>query len=119
MAARPQTLDDQALVVHVRDRGLVVLTGCGHAGLINTIRYAQKLTGVDHLHAVMGGFHLTGPLFEPLIDRTCDELAALDPDVVVPTHCTGWRAVHAMADRMPQAFIQNSVGTSIDLEATD
>lgn len=115
----PQTLDDQALVVHVRDRGLVVLTGCGHAGLINTIRYAQKLTGVDHLHAVMGGFHLTGPLFEPLIDRTCDELAALDPDVVVPTHCTGWRAVHAMADRMPQAFIQNSVGTSIDLEATD
>ena len=113
----PDTLDDQALVVHVRDKGLVVLTGCGHAGLINTIRYAQQLTAVDHLHAVMGGFHLTGPLFEPLIDPTTDALAEIDPDVIVPTHCTGWRAIHAIAERLPKAFVQNSVGTSIDLEA--
>ncbi|MGH4026397.1 MAG: MBL fold metallo-hydrolase, partial [Pseudonocardiaceae bacterium] len=57
----PLILDDQALVVHVRDRGLVVLTGCGHAGIVNITRYARALSGVAHVHAVLGGFHLSGP----------------------------------------------------------
>src|SRR5262249_26925428 len=60
----PLILDDQALIAHVAGRGLVVLTGCGHAGVVNICRYAQRLTGVDKLHAVIGGFHLSGPLFE-------------------------------------------------------
>jgi 7,8-dihydropterin-6-yl-methyl-4-(beta-D-ribofuranosyl)aminobenzene 5'-phosphate synthase len=63
----PLILDDQALIVHVAGRGLVVLTGCGHAGVINICRYAQHLTGIGQLHAVIGGFHLTRPLFEPII----------------------------------------------------
>ena len=114
----PLILDDQALIVHVRDLGLVVLTGCGHAGIVNIARYARRLTGVEDIHAVIGGFHLNGPLFAPVIAPTVDALAELAPQVIVPTHCTGWDASHAIANRLPDAFIQNSVGTRYELAAT-
>jgi 7,8-dihydropterin-6-yl-methyl-4-(beta-D-ribofuranosyl)aminobenzene 5'-phosphate synthase len=111
----PLVLDDQALIVNVAGRGLVVITGCGHAGVINIARYAQRLTGGQPLYALLGGFHLNGPLFEPLIPRVLDELAAMNPGVLVPAHCTGWRAQHAMSARFPAAFIPNTVGTSFGL----
>jgi len=111
----PLVLDDQALIVNVRDRGLVVITGCGHAGVVNIARYAERLTGGQPLYALIGGFHLGGPLFEPLIPRVLDDLAALDPGVLVPAHCTGWRARHAMSARFPAAYVPNSVGTSFSL----
>jgi len=113
----PLVLDDQAIILHVRDRGLVVMTGCGHAGIINTVRYAQRLTGVERIHAVIGGFHLNGPLYEALIPATCDALELLAPDVLVPSHCTGWRAMHRLGARFPDAFIPSSVGTRIQLQA--
>jgi 7,8-dihydropterin-6-yl-methyl-4-(beta-D-ribofuranosyl)aminobenzene 5'-phosphate synthase len=111
----PLILDDQALIANVAGKGLVVITGCGHAGVVNTCRYAQRLTGIDQLHAVIGGFHLNGPLFEPIIADTLDAFENLAPDVIVPTHCTGWKATHAFAHRFPDAFIQNSVGTTFQL----
>ncbi|MGI9006315.1 MAG: MBL fold metallo-hydrolase [Streptosporangiaceae bacterium] len=111
----PLVLDDQALIVHVAGRGLVVVTGCGHAGVVNICRYAQRLTGDLPLYAVIGGFHLNGPLFEPLIPRVLDDLSGLDPQFVVPAHCTGWRAGHAMAARFGPAYIPNSVGTRFTL----
>jgi len=111
----PLILDDQALVLNVRDRGLVVLTGCGHAGIVNIVRYARKLAGVDRVYAVIGGFHLGGALFEPIIPATCEALAEMAPDVIVPAHCTGWRATHALAATFPDAFIQSSVGTRFEL----
>jgi 7,8-dihydropterin-6-yl-methyl-4-(beta-D-ribofuranosyl)aminobenzene 5'-phosphate synthase len=111
----PLILDDQAAILNVRDKGIVVLTGCGHAGIVNIVRYAQKLTGVDKVYAVIGGFHLNGPLFEPIIPAVADSLAELGPQVIVPAHCTGWKAVHALAARFPDAFIQNSVGTRFEL----
>ena len=114
----PLVLDDQALIVHVRDKGLVVLTGCGHAGIVNIVRYAQRLTNVSKVHAVIGGFHLSGALFDPIVDVTVDALAGIAPDVIVPAHCTGLRAVRAVAARCPDAFIQNSVGTRFEFEAT-
>ena len=110
----PLILDDQALVANVRGHGLVVVTGCGHSGIVNILRYVRRLTGHDHIHAVIGGFHLGGPGFEPIIAPTCDALAELSPDHLVPCHCTGWRAIHAMAARFPDAFIQNSVGTRFE-----
>ena len=113
----PLILDDQALIANVAGLGLVVLTGCGHAGVINICRYAQRLTGVTKLHAVIGGFHLTGPLFEPIIGDTVDALEQLAPDVIVPAHCTGWKATHAIARRLPGAFIQNCVGTTFRFTA--
>jgi 7,8-dihydropterin-6-yl-methyl-4-(beta-D-ribofuranosyl)aminobenzene 5'-phosphate synthase len=107
-------LDDQALVAEVRGRGLVVITGCGHAGVVNTVRYVSRLTGSDRIHAVIGGFHLSGPRFEPLIGPTCDALAQLAPDFLVPAHCTGWKATHALAARFPRSFLQSSVGTRFE-----
>jgi 7,8-dihydropterin-6-yl-methyl-4-(beta-D-ribofuranosyl)aminobenzene 5'-phosphate synthase len=113
--ADPLVLDDQALILNVAGRGLVVITGCGHAGVINIARYAQRLTGGQPLYALLGGFHLNGPLFEPLIPRVLDELATMNPGVLVPAHCTGWRAQHAMSARFPDAFVPNAVGTSFHL----
>jgi 7,8-dihydropterin-6-yl-methyl-4-(beta-D-ribofuranosyl)aminobenzene 5'-phosphate synthase len=107
----PYIHDDQAVVVHVKHKGLVILTGCGHAGAINTIRQAQELTGVQKVHAVIGGFHLSGGLFEPIIPPTVAALKEMNPELIVPAHCTGWKAVHAIARALPHAFVQNSVGT--------
>ncbi len=107
----PLVLDDQALIVNVRGKGLVVITGCGHAGVVNISRYATRLTGDQPLFGLIGGFHLNGPLFEPLIPRILDDLAALAPATLIPAHCTGWRAQHAMAARFGEAYIPNAVGT--------
>jgi 7,8-dihydropterin-6-yl-methyl-4-(beta-D-ribofuranosyl)aminobenzene 5'-phosphate synthase len=111
----PLVLDDQGIVLKVRDQGLVVITGCGHAGVVNTTRYARALTGEDRLAAVIGGFHLNGPLFEPLIDRVCADLLEMRPSWIVPGHCTGWRAQHAMARAFGQSFVPNCVGTRLEL----
>lgn len=113
----PLILDDQALVAMLRGHGLVVLTGCGHSGIINILRYVRKLTGEDRIHAVLGGFHLGGRAFEPVIEPTCHALGEFSPDYLVPAHCTGWRATHALAAQFPEAFIQNSVGTRFEFAA--
>lgn len=111
----PLVLDDQALLVDVKDKGLLVITGCGHAGVVNICRYARRLTKDRPLHAVMGGFHLNGPTFEPLIPQVLTDLADMAPEVIVPAHCTGWRAQHAIGARFGEAFVPNSVGTSFVL----
>ncbi|MBT8226542.1 MAG: MBL fold metallo-hydrolase [Dactylosporangium sp.] len=113
----PLLLDDQAVVVHVRDRGLVVLTGCGHAGAINTVHHARRLSGVDRLHALLGGLHLSGRAFEPVIAPTLDALRGLAPDLVVPAHCTGLAAQHRLASALPAAFVPSVVGSSYILSA--
>lgn len=112
----PLIHDDQAVVMHVKDKGLVILTGCGHAGAINTIRHAQELTGIQKVYAVLGGFHLTGALFEPIIPPTIAALKELNPKLIVPAHCTGWKATHALARELPEAFVPNSVGTRFVLQ---
>ncbi len=113
--ADPLILDDQALIVSLGDRGLVILSGCGHAGIVNTVRYARKLTGQDAVAAIVGGFHLSGPMFEPIIEPTVAALDAFSPSLLVPAHCTGWRAVHRLAARFPDAFVMSTVGTTITL----
>jgi 7,8-dihydropterin-6-yl-methyl-4-(beta-D-ribofuranosyl)aminobenzene 5'-phosphate synthase len=86
--------------------------------VVNICRYTQRLTGVGKLHAVIGEFHLTGPLFEPVIADTVSALEQLAPDLIIPAHCTGWKATHAIARRLPAAFIQKSVGTTFHLTVT-
>lgn len=113
----PLILDDQALVIHVRDRGLVVITGCGHAGAVNICRYALRLTGVPRLASLMGGLHLGGPAFEPVIDPTVDALRTMNPDLVVPAHCTGWVAQHRIAAALGDAFVPNAVGSEFTVAA--
>jgi 7,8-dihydropterin-6-yl-methyl-4-(beta-D-ribofuranosyl)aminobenzene 5'-phosphate synthase len=114
----PLILDDQALLVRVAGRGLVVLSGCGHAGIVNTVRYARRLTGEDQIAAVVGGFHLSGPMFEGIIGPTVAAFDELAPSLLVPAHCTGWKAVHQLAARFPDAFVQAAVGTTIELSAS-
>jgi 7,8-dihydropterin-6-yl-methyl-4-(beta-D-ribofuranosyl)aminobenzene 5'-phosphate synthase len=113
----PLILDDQALVVHLRGKGLVVLTGCGHAGAVNICRYALRLTQVPTLTGLFGGLHLTGAPFEPIIEPTVAALGDLAPEVIVPAHCTGWRAQHRLAASLPDAFVPNAVGTTFTLAA--
>ena len=108
-------IDDQALVVHVRGRGLLVLSGCGHAGIVNTVRHAMRLTGVPAVGAVIGGFHLSGAYFEPIIGPTVAALTELAPALIVPGHCTGWRAQHALAAALPDAWVQSSSGSTYRL----
>jgi 7,8-dihydropterin-6-yl-methyl-4-(beta-D-ribofuranosyl)aminobenzene 5'-phosphate synthase len=85
--------------------------GCGHAGIINTLNYAKELTREDGICSVLGGMHLSGGLFEPIIPTTMEELERLKPKFVVPCHCSGLKAMIEMARKMPHAFTQNSVGT--------
>jgi 7,8-dihydropterin-6-yl-methyl-4-(beta-D-ribofuranosyl)aminobenzene 5'-phosphate synthase len=112
MEPDPLIKDDQAIILKVKDKGLVIITGCGHAGIINTLNYAKELAGEDRIYAVLGGMHLSGGLFEQIIPRTVEELEELKPRFVVPCHCSGLKAMNEIARKMPKAFIQNSVGTN-------
>ncbi len=105
-------LDDQGCAINVRDEGIVVISGCAHAGIINTIKYAQKLTGIDRVLGVIGGFHLSGPIFEPIIPDTITAMKEINPKRLVPMHCTGWTAIKAFEAAMPEAFALNASGTT-------
>jgi len=108
-------LDDQSLIVNLKGKGLAVIAGCSHAGIINTILYAEKMTGVEKVHTVLGGFHLSGPVFEPIIEETIKELKKMAPEVLVPMHCTGWKAIQRFSDEFPSSFVLNSVGSRFTL----
>ena len=104
--------DDRGIAVNVKNKGLVVIGGCSHAGIVNTVKHAQKVTRTEQVHAILGGFHLTGAIFEPIIGPTIDEIKKIKPDFVVPMHCTGWKAINQFAQAMPEQFLLNSVGTT-------
>ena len=102
--------DEHATCYIVQGRGLVVISSCGHVGLINTIKHAMAVSGVSKLHAVIGGFHLvTAP--QDYIERTVTELAELEPDVVIPMHCSGADFIETMRRRMPGQLVTTNVGT--------
>jgi len=103
--------DDQALAIQVKNKGLVIVGGCSHSGIINTITTIQKNIGSERIHAVLGGFHLTGAE-DTVIDPTVAEMRRLAPDYVIPMHCTGWDATNRFAREMPDQFLLNSVGTT-------
>jgi 7,8-dihydropterin-6-yl-methyl-4-(beta-D-ribofuranosyl)aminobenzene 5'-phosphate synthase len=105
--------DDTSIVMNLKDKGLVIVSGCAHAGIVNTVRHAMAVTGIDKVHAVMGGFHLSGPFFESIIDRTTEELKKIHPAFIIPTHCTGRKAIMAMEKQMPDQFILNMAGTKL------
>ncbi len=109
--------EDSSLVMHLRGKGLIILSGCAHAGIINTIYAAREVTGVEKIHAVMGGFHLAGPAFEPLIGRTASALRKAAPTYVIPCHCTGRKAVMAIEKKMPGQFLLNMSGTRLTFRA--
>jgi 7,8-dihydropterin-6-yl-methyl-4-(beta-D-ribofuranosyl)aminobenzene 5'-phosphate synthase len=101
---------EQALFFKVKGKGLVVLSGCAHAGIVNTVRQAQKSAGTEQVHAIMGGFHLINAKPE-IIQSTVADIKAMQPDLIVPAHCTGFEAVVAFSREMPGAFVLNTAGT--------
>lgn len=109
----PLIVDDQNVIVNVKGKGLVIISGCSHAGAVNVLRNAQRLTGEPRIAGFIGGLHLTGGLFEAIIKPTVEAFTRAEVGRVLPAHCTGWRAVHAFAHAMPAAFVQPAVGTTI------
>ena len=107
--------DDQAVLIKLAGRGLVVVSGCAHSGIINSVLYARELTGESRVAAVIGGFHLSGSDMEPLIESTLSELRQLSPDLIMPMHCTGWNAIQSLQNAFPESFVLSSVGTKLVL----
>jgi 7,8-dihydropterin-6-yl-methyl-4-(beta-D-ribofuranosyl)aminobenzene 5'-phosphate synthase len=101
---------EQAFFFKVKGKGLVVLSGCAHAGIVNTVKQAAKVSGTTKIHAVIGGFHLANAKPE-VIEKTVTDIQAIKPDFIVPTHCTGFEAVTAFQKAMPTEFILNTAGT--------
>lgn len=106
--------DDQALAAVLPGKGLVVITGCAHSGIINTIRHAQKITGVEKLYAMIGGFHLMDA-DDGRIDSTVEALKGLDPAIVRPGHCTGQKAICRMQEALGERCRPLAVGDLIQI----
>lgn len=102
--------EEHALCYLVRGRGLVVISACGHIGIINTVKTALAVSGVDKLHAVIGGFHLAASNQE-YINHTVDAFMELNPDVVLPMHCSGPQFIKTMRSRMPEKLISANLGS--------
>jgi len=105
--------EDTGIAINLKGRGLVVLTGCAHSGIVNTVNYARTVTGVNPVHVIIGGFHLAGPAFEPIVEKTIEELKKINPAYIVPTHCTGRKSVMEIEKAMPSQFILNMAGTGL------
>jgi len=111
---RPDPMtDDQALVVKT-DRGLVVLLGCAHRGLVNTLLHAQKITGVDKIYAVVGGTHLFRAPREQL-EQSVAALHRLGVEKIGVSHCTGLAPAALLAQEFGEQFFFNNAGTVVEL----
>ena len=95
-----QHIHEHATCFNIKDKGLVVISSCGHVGIVNSARQAQEVSGVQKVHAMVGGFHL-GPAPKDYIDQVVGEIKKLEPDVVIPMHCSG--ANFCAGDREPYA----------------
>jgi 7,8-dihydropterin-6-yl-methyl-4-(beta-D-ribofuranosyl)aminobenzene 5'-phosphate synthase len=103
---------EHATAYHLKDRGLVVITSCGHAGVINSVRQVQKATGIDKVHAIVGGFHLA-PAPDEIVAKSVDAFRQINPDYVIPMHCTGINTIMALHQAMPTKLVMPSTGTRI------
>ena len=107
---------EQAVVCNVKGKGLVILSGCAHAGIVNTVRHAQQISGIGKVHAVIGGFHLINAAPE-IIEKTVSDMKQIAPDYVIPAHCTGFEAITHLATAMPRQCILNTAGTQYEFTA--
>jgi 7,8-dihydropterin-6-yl-methyl-4-(beta-D-ribofuranosyl)aminobenzene 5'-phosphate synthase len=95
----------------VKGKGLVVLTSCSHRGVINTVRQAMAASGIDKVHAVIGGFHIVPPLGDDYIKRAIEEFKAIDPDYLIVGHCTGDRFYDLARQALGDKVIHSAVGS--------
>jgi 7,8-dihydropterin-6-yl-methyl-4-(beta-D-ribofuranosyl)aminobenzene 5'-phosphate synthase len=103
---------EHATVFNVKNRGLVVISSCSHRGVINAVKQAREISGINKLHGLIGGFHL-GPAPMDYTRHIVAEIKELDPDVVVPMHCSGQNFVQAMQEIAPDRLLLGSTGASL------
>ena len=115
----PDPIDDYlTLIINVTGVGLVVLDPCGHSGVLSSLDHAQKLTGVDALHGVLGGFHLGhAGITQQKIDQTVAGLGERGLQLIAPMHCSGFRAQRAVAEALPESFALMTAGAELVIEA--
>lgn len=111
---RDVMLDDQALLIDVEGKGLVVMTGCAHSGVVNTVRHAKKVTGANKVYAVLGGFHLASAKSNR-IEATVKELEKLDLECIGPSHCTGSKVVKRFKKAFGDHCVSLQTGDIVEL----
>jgi 7,8-dihydropterin-6-yl-methyl-4-(beta-D-ribofuranosyl)aminobenzene 5'-phosphate synthase len=107
-----QHVHEHATCFNVKDRGLVVISSCGHVGIVNSVRQAQEVSGVQKVHAVVGGFHL-GPAPADYLNQVVAELKKLQPDAVIPMHCSGNNFIQTVREQMPDKLVLATIGSRI------
>jgi 7,8-dihydropterin-6-yl-methyl-4-(beta-D-ribofuranosyl)aminobenzene 5'-phosphate synthase len=115
-AKQDNHLHEHATCFHVKDRGLVVISSCGHRGIVNSVREAIAASGVSKVHAVMGGFHLF-PAEDGYIRKVVKELEATSPDVIIPLHCSGPDMVNIVREVSPEKLLTSTTGTEFTFGA--
>lgn len=108
---------EQATCFHVRGKGLVVTTSCGHRGVVNSVQAAIDVSGVRKVHAILGGFHLM-PMPAEYAEQTAQELAKFEPDCLIPMHCSGEAFIEAARRAMPGRVLRSSTATRFVFGAT-
>ncbi|MGD1823045.1 MAG: MBL fold metallo-hydrolase [Pleomorphochaeta sp.] len=104
-------LDDQAIVINIKKKGLLVISGCAHAGIINTIEYSKKITKINKLYGVIGGFHLPPKKNSSVSEKTIEALKAMSPEIIVPMHCTGIYAISRFISEFDDVCNLSCVGS--------
>jgi 7,8-dihydropterin-6-yl-methyl-4-(beta-D-ribofuranosyl)aminobenzene 5'-phosphate synthase len=105
-------IHEPATCFNVRDFGLVVISSCGHVGIVNSVKQAQEVSGIQKVHAIVGGFHL-GPAPPDYLKQVVSEIKALDPDVVVPMHCSGLNFVQEATAQMGDKVLVTTTGSRL------
>jgi 7,8-dihydropterin-6-yl-methyl-4-(beta-D-ribofuranosyl)aminobenzene 5'-phosphate synthase len=112
---KDRMLDDMALYLHVEGKGLLVITGCAHSGIVNTVLYGMELSGIQEVYGIVGGFHLTGPAMAKALPQTMEHLQELSPRFICPMHCTGWESQRRMKEAFGDRFVLSAVGSTLNL----
>jgi 7,8-dihydropterin-6-yl-methyl-4-(beta-D-ribofuranosyl)aminobenzene 5'-phosphate synthase len=107
---------EHATCFNIRGKGLVVISSCGHAGIVNSVRQAQEVSGIQKVHAIVGGFHL-GPAPADYLKQVLAEVKKLEPDVLIPMHCSGLNFVLEARAQMPNNVISTSTGSKLTFSA--
>jgi 7,8-dihydropterin-6-yl-methyl-4-(beta-D-ribofuranosyl)aminobenzene 5'-phosphate synthase len=109
-------IHEHATCFNVKERGVVVISSCGHVGIVNSARQAQAVSGVDKVHALVGGFHL-GPAPDDYLRQVVAEIKKLDPDVIVPMHCSGENFIREVRAQMPDKLLVPTTGARLTFGA--
>ena len=105
-------IHEHATCFNLKNKGLIVISSCGHVGIVNSVRQAMEVSGVEKIHAIMGGFHL-GPAPADYLTQVVSEIGKLNPDVLIPMHCSGLNFTQEAQRQMPGKVLTTTTGTRI------